>query len=67
MLVSPERGFVLSETARAIVELCDGTRDEEEIVRVLGEKFSGDAVTIRRDVANVLGDLRKRALVEDEK
>jgi pyrroloquinoline quinone biosynthesis protein D len=65
MLVSPERGFVLSETARAIVELCDGTREEEEIVAELGARYSCDVDTIARDVRALLDALRQRALIED--
>ena len=65
MLIAPERGFVLSETAHAIIELCDGTRDECEIADILATRFSADRETILRDIATLLATLRSRALVED--
>ena len=39
VLLSPERGFRLSDTAAAIVALCDGTRDVEAIVSELATRY----------------------------
>lgn len=65
MLVGPERALDLSDTARAIVELCDGTRTEAEIARELALRFDAPSPKIEEDVARLLGELLTRCLVED--
>lgn len=40
MLLSPERGLRLSETAAAVVALCDGNRTLDAIVNVLNARYS---------------------------
>jgi len=65
MLIGPERALNLGETARAIVELCDGTRTEAEIARELGTRFDAPLAKLEEDVARLLGELRARCLVED--
>lgn len=67
MLVAPERGLLLNATAKRIVDLCDGTRSEAEIVRLLAEEHtadSHDSRTIARDVSGLLDELRRRVLLE---
>ncbi|HEY8090817.1 MAG TPA: pyrroloquinoline quinone biosynthesis protein PqqE [Polyangiaceae bacterium] len=64
VLLSPERGLRLSETAAAIVGLCDGTREVEAIVAALSARFRGPPETIARDVEVLLRDLHGRALLE---
>lgn len=64
MLVAPERGLLLNATAARIVALCDGTRAEHEIARVLAEEFAASPEILARDVAAVLGELRARVLLE---
>jgi coenzyme PQQ biosynthesis protein PqqD len=63
--MGPERALDLGETARAIVELCDGVRTEEEIALVLAQRFDAPAVKIQDDVARLLVELRARCLIED--
>jgi len=65
MLIAPEVGLVLSDSARAIVEKCDGTRDEAQIVSELEEQFASAGDAIANDVRTLLASLRKKALVED--
>jgi coenzyme PQQ biosynthesis protein PqqD len=65
MLVAPERALTLSDTARAIVELCDGTRTESEIAMALVERFNAPRERIEGDVAGLLRQLRARCLVGD--
>jgi pyrroloquinoline quinone biosynthesis protein E len=64
VLLSPERGLRLSESAAAIVGLCDGSRDVEVIVAELSSRFRGAADVIGRDVEALLRDLHGRALLE---
>ncbi len=65
MLLYPERGLVLSETAAAILKRCDGVRTLEAIV---DELVAGRPViehdAIRSEVAAFLEEMRRRGLVE---
>ena len=66
VLLSPERGLRLSETAAAIVSLCDGTRTPDEIVTALTQRYpTAPPDRIATDVARFLADLHSRALLED--
>jgi len=64
VLLSPERGLRLGETAAAIVALCDGTRDTEAIVDELAVRFGAERGRVARDVEAFLADLHGRALLE---
>ena len=66
VLLSPERGLRLSETAAAIVELCDGTRAPESIAEALAARYSAtDPACIEADVRALLSELRARGLLLD--
>lgn len=62
MLLYPERGLLLNESAGEIVKLCDGTRTISEIVESLENKADRD--TLLRDVNDLLDKLRERRLLE---
>jgi pyrroloquinoline quinone biosynthesis protein D len=62
MLLYPERGLLLNESAGEIVKLCDGTRTVFEIVETLKNKADRDVV--ERDVNDLLTRLRERRLLE---
>jgi pyrroloquinoline quinone biosynthesis protein E len=66
VLLSPERGLRLSDTAAAIVALCDGTRTVDAIVDALAVRYAADRARIARDVEALLADLRARALLEGD-
>ncbi|MBX3232843.1 MAG: pyrroloquinoline quinone biosynthesis peptide chaperone PqqD [Labilithrix sp.] len=61
MLMYPERGLALNESAKLIVERCDGTRSVEQIVQEL-DAIAGQSV--QADVLAVLEDLQKKGLLE---
>ena len=67
MLLYPERGITLSETAAAILKKCDGARSAEAIAVELaaerGEDSAGAAI-IRADVVTFLEEMRRRGLIE---
>jgi len=65
VLLSPERGLRLSDTAAAIVALCDGTREVDAIVDELAARYGADRAVIARDVTALLDDLHSRALIEE--
>jgi pyrroloquinoline quinone biosynthesis protein E len=65
VLLSPERGLRLSETAAAIVALCDGTRTLDALVDLLAARYEeADPARIRSDVNALLADLHARGVVE---
>jgi pyrroloquinoline quinone biosynthesis protein E len=64
VLLSPERGLRLGETAAAIVALCDGEHDVEAIVAELAGRYGAPPETVARDVEALLADLHGRALIE---
>ena len=65
VLLSPERGLRLSDTAAAIVALCDGTREVDAIIDDLSSRYGAARDVIARDVEALLDDLHARALIED--
>jgi pyrroloquinoline quinone biosynthesis protein E len=65
VLLSPERGLRLSDTAAAIVALCDGTREASAIVDDLAARYGASTEQIARDVEVLLDDLHGRALLEE--
>lgn len=64
MLLYPERGLVLNDSAAEIVKLCDGTRSVEEIVRVLADASKAPIARIATDVEALLARLDEKRLVE---
>jgi pyrroloquinoline quinone biosynthesis protein E len=64
VLLSPERGLRLSDTAAATVALCDGTRDVGDIVDELAARYGAERERVRGDVDALLADLHGRALIE---
>jgi PqqA peptide cyclase len=65
VLLSPERGLRLSETAAAVVDLCDGVRTIDEIVNELADRYAhSDRARIRSDVVALLLDLRGRRVID---
>jgi pyrroloquinoline quinone biosynthesis protein D len=64
LLLYPERGLALSDTAAAILRLCDGAHSVEEIVLSLAQsRPESDLTTIREDVIAFLQEMRRRGLV----
>lgn len=61
MLMYPERGLTLNESAAAIIERCDGSKSVDDIATELGNEAGQD---VREDVLSVLVDLQKRGLLE---
>jgi coenzyme PQQ biosynthesis protein PqqD len=62
MIVYPERGLVLNDSAVEIAKRCDGTRSVAVIVDELTAAFG--AGTIEQDVVAFVEDLRKKGLLE---
>jgi pyrroloquinoline quinone biosynthesis protein D len=65
MLIYPERGMVLNESAAAIAELCTGEHTLNSIVeRLLGGRSGATREEVARDVQAFLEQLSERALID---
>lgn len=63
VLLVPEAIVTLNATAAAIVELSDGSRDLDEIVRELGARFEADAATLASDAGQLTAALESRGFL----
>jgi pyrroloquinoline quinone biosynthesis protein D len=64
LLLYPERGLSLSDSAAAILKLCDGVHSLDAIVAELARAGNTDEAAVRRDVTAFLEEMRKRGLIE---
>ena len=64
LLLWPERGMALNDTAAATLSLCDGSRELAAIVARLAADHRTTPEAIEADVHMLLTDLRARGLVE---
>jgi pyrroloquinoline quinone biosynthesis protein D len=64
MIVYPERGLLLNESAAAIASMCDGTKSVAEIAAALAHELGTSREPIERDVLAFVAALRSRGLVE---
>ncbi len=64
MIVYPERGLALNDSAAAIVQRCDGTRTLREIAREIAALESAEHDVVERDVIELLDDLARKGLLE---
>ena len=55
--------YALDEVGTVIWELCDGGRAVAEIVALLCEEFDAPEATVRADVLEFIGDLRRERLL----
>jgi pyrroloquinoline quinone biosynthesis protein D len=66
LLLYPERGLALSDTAAQILQLCDGAHPIDAIVDELSRtRPNTDRDTILGDVTSFLDQMRKRGIVRD--
>lgn len=67
VLLVPEGVLHLNEQAAEVIELCDGTRSEPDVVRALAERYPDAPVeALAEDVAELLNRLRTRGFVQDK-
>jgi pyrroloquinoline quinone biosynthesis protein D len=64
MILYPERGLLLNESAAAVAELCDGTRTVAEIVATIAIERGVARETIERDICRFIAMLRAKGLLE---
>ena len=63
-LLYPEGVLLLNPTGAAIVELCDGRHTVTEMITELAARYNSPAERLSSDVAEYLGRLRERGLLE---
>lgn len=56
--------LLLNEVGYDIVQLVDGTRTKDDIVRQLLEMYDADASILRTDVDNIISYLQKEGVLE---
>lgn len=67
LLIYPEHGLELGDTAAAILQACQGNRDVVDIVRELMDRYpSTDPRTLEHEVLEFLETMAARGLVRDE-
>jgi pyrroloquinoline quinone biosynthesis protein D len=64
VLLSPERGLVLNESAAAIVGLCRGGQTIDQMADQLATR--ADRARVRADIVELLSELHRRRLIELE-
>jgi len=64
MLIYPERGLVLNESAAEIVKRCDGTRTASDIARELAEQTGAPIERVEADVRTLVARLEDKRLIE---
>lgn len=64
MLVYPERGLELNESAAAIAKRCDGTRTVAEIAALVVSEVEGDSTAVAEDVLAFIDELTRKGLLE---
>jgi hypothetical protein len=60
-----EKVYTLNPTAAAVVREIAAGYDERDIVLRLKQRFRDSADAIERETAELIGDLRKKGLLED--
>ena len=60
---SAQKVHILNRTAGRILQLCDGTRSQKEIVETICAETGADAEMVARDVEGLISELTKLGLV----
>jgi coenzyme PQQ biosynthesis protein PqqD len=64
VLLFPERGLELNDTAAAILKLCDGAHSPAAIAESIAQATNhADVEVVRREVTAFLDDMKRRGLV----
>jgi pyrroloquinoline quinone biosynthesis protein D len=63
MLLAPERGYLLNDTAHAVVALIDGVRSIADIAALLSRKYAAREVALRADALALVRELAARRLL----
>ena len=65
MLLYPEKGLVLNDTAADVLKLCTGEHTVRSIVEELAKKYNQDSSVIEREVLVLLNSMTERGLVHE--
>jgi pyrroloquinoline quinone biosynthesis protein D len=64
LLLYPERGMKLSDSAAEVLQRCDGERTVEMIATELAHMTGAPLAVVRKDVASFVAEMKSRGLVE---
>jgi pyrroloquinoline quinone biosynthesis protein D len=64
VLLYPERGMKLSDSAAEILQRCDGERTVEKIASELASMTGAPLAVVRQDVVTFVEQMRTRGIVE---
>ena len=64
MLLYPERGLVLNETAADVLQRCTGERTVDSIVEELAQKYGHQQHAVEKEVMDFLRTMADRGLVQ---
>lgn len=64
MIIYPERGLALNESAAAIAKRCDGTLTIGEIASAVANEANADHEQVTRDVMAFVDELARKGLLE---
>jgi pyrroloquinoline quinone biosynthesis protein D len=64
LLLYPERGIKLSDSAAEILQRCDGERTLEMIIKELAHATGAPVLVVRKDVVAFVDEMKSRGLVE---
>jgi pyrroloquinoline quinone biosynthesis protein D len=65
VVLYPERGIKLSESAAEILQRCDGERTLETIAAELAHASGAPLAVVRKDVIAFVAEMKKRGVLED--
>ncbi|HWE30630.1 MAG TPA: pyrroloquinoline quinone biosynthesis peptide chaperone PqqD [Polyangia bacterium] len=63
MLLYPEHGLILNDSAASIVQLCDGQSTIADIVNALADQSGGAREQVETDVIAFVSTMRERGLM----
>jgi pyrroloquinoline quinone biosynthesis protein D len=64
LVLYPERGIKLSDSAAEILQRCDGERTVETIASELAHATGAPLAVVRKDVTAFVEEMKKRGIVE---
>lgn len=65
VILAPERVLAPDEIAVEILQLCDGTRNVEQVIDTLATKYAAERAVIAADVMTMLRDLADKGFLAE--
>jgi pyrroloquinoline quinone biosynthesis protein D len=65
VILAPERVLAPDEIAVEILQLCDGTRNVEQVIDTLAARYAAERAVIAADVMTMLRDLADKGFLAE--